>query len=461
MADILVVDDEKRMGALLREELADAGHSVDVESSGAAALDRIARRTYALVVTDLRMTAPDGLEILRTVKDRSPATDVIVMTAYASTQTAVQAMKLGAVDYIIKPFDIDEMRLLVQRALERQALARDRDTLSRENVALRDQLAGQRRSPIIGDSAAVRELRRLIELVAAADATVLVTGPSGAGKELVAAEIHAQSRRAGAPFVAVNCAAIPDTLLEGELFGFEKGAFTGADARKIGRFELAQQGTIFLDEIGEMGPGVQAKLLRVLEERKIMRLGATAAIDIDLRVVAATNRDLEAMIRDARFRDDLYYRLNVFPIAVPPLASRRDDVPMLADFFLRELRYAHTELPADAVAMLCAHDWPGNVRELRNAVERATILARGGRLEATHFASLRPGAGGSHVASAPLTLSLDVDLPDAGIDVEKLEAALIRKAIAKAGGNKSQAARLLGMTRRTLYSRMEKHGIQE
>jgi DNA-binding NtrC family response regulator len=457
MADILIVDDEKRMAALLREELEEAGHSVHVEHSGAGALARLADHAYAVVLSDIRMTPPDGIEILRAVKARTPATDVILMTAYASTQTAVNAMKLGAFDYIVKPFDMDELRLLVERALERQALSRERATLARENATLRDQLVGARRSPLVGESAAMQELRRLIELVAESDATVLVKGASGAGKELVAGEVHARSKRAGAPFVAVNCAAIPDTLLEGELFGFEKGAFTGAEARKIGRFEMAQHGTIFLDEIGEMGAGVQAKLLRVLEERKVMRLGATAPIDVDLRIVAATNRDLESMIRDGRFRDDLYYRLAVFPIEVPPLAARRDDVPMLAEFFLRELRYAHPELPPDAAAALRARDWPGNVRELRNVVERATILARGGPLAAAHFAGGRASDTGAGVAGT--AISLDAELPEGGIDLEKLEAALIRKAIAKAGGNKSQAARLLGMTRRTLYSRMEKHGL--
>jgi DNA-binding NtrC family response regulator len=446
MPDILIVDDEKRMGALLREELEEAGYSVHVESSGAAALDSLQKHAYALVLTDIRMTPPDGMEILRTVRQRSPGTEVVMMTAYASTQTAVQAMKLGAYDYIIKPFDMEEMRLLVQRVMAKQRLAL-------ENAALRDQLASGRRSSIVGESAAVRELRRLIELVAESDATVLVQGPSGCGKELVAAEVHARSRRAAAPFVAVNCAAIPDTLLEGELFGYEKGAFTGAEARKPGRFETAQHGTLFLDEIGEMGASVQAKLLRVLEERKVMRLGGTAPIDIDLRIVAATNRDLEEAIRAGRFREDLYYRLNVFPIQVPPLSARRDDVPLLAEFFLRELRYPHLSLPPQALDALRAHDWPGNVRELRNVIERATILARGAPLETTHLVVPRGGAAGP--------LSEDLEIPDGGVDLEKLEANLIRKALVKAGHNKSQAARLLGMTRRTLYSRMEKHGITD
>jgi len=461
MTDILIIDDERRMGALLKEELEDAGFTVHAESASAAALERLQRETYALVISDLRMAPPDGMEILRRVKERSPATDVIMMTAFASTQTAVQAMKLGAADYIIKPFDMEEMRLLVQRVLERQGLARAKDTLVRENAALRDQLAGVRRSTIVGESAAIQELRQMIEMVAQSDATVFVKGASGAGKELVAGEIHAQSKRAGAPFIAVNCAAIPDTLLEGELFGFEKGAFTGADARKIGRFEMAQHGTILLDEIGEMGPGVQAKLLRVLEEHKIMRLGGTAPIDVDLRVIAATNRNLEVMIREGRFRDDLFYRLNVFPIEVPPLSARRDDVLLLAEHFLRDMRYAHPQVPAAAVNLLRAHDWPGNVRELRNVVERATILARGGALELQHFMMPRAAGAPAAAAGAPGEISLELDLPETGIDLEKLEASLIRKAIAKAGGNKSQAARLLGMTRRTLYSRMEKHGIQE
>jgi len=454
MADILIIDDEKRIGALLEEELEEAGWTVDVETSSAGALARLQRSTYALVLSDLRMAPPDGLEILRAVKERTPQTDVIMMTAYASTQTAIQAMKLGAYDYIIKPFDLEEVRLLVQRALEKQGLARDKESLRRENAALRDQLASGRRSPLIGESAAMQELRRLIELVAASEATVLVRGPSGSGKELVASELHARSPRAAAPFVAVNCAAIPETLLEAELFGYEKGAFTGAEARKTGRFEQAQSGTLFLDEIGELGAGVQAKLLRVLEERKVMRLGATAPVDVDLRVVAATNRDLEAAMRNGRFRDDLYYRLAVFPIDVPALAARREDVPLLADFFLREQRYPHPELDTDIVAALRGHDWPGNVRELRNAVERATILAGGGKIETRHFAFAR-GTGGT------AAVSLEMELPAGGLDLEKLEAHLIRRALVQAAGNKSQAARLLGMTRRTLYSRMEKHGIQE
>jgi DNA-binding NtrC family response regulator len=362
-------------------------------------------------------------------------------------------MKLGAYDYIAKPFDLDEMRLLVRRVLDKQALARDQRRLALENSALRAQLAGAHRSPIVGESAAVVELRRLIDLVAASDATVLVRGPSGSGKELVASEVHARSARAAAPFVAVNCAAIPDTLLEGELFGYEKGAFTGAETRKAGRFELAQHGTIFLDEIGELGQGVQAKLLRVLEERKVTRLGAVAPVDVDLRVIAATNRDLEAGIRAGSFREDLYYRLAVFPIDVPPLAARRDDVPLLSTYFLRELRYPRPEIDPEALVRLRQHDWPGNIRELRNAVERATILARGGPLGAEHFSLTGTGRAGE--------VSLAMELPEGGIDLEKLEAHLIRRALVRAAGNKSQAARLLGMTRRTLYSRMEKHGIRE
>ena len=448
MSDILIVDDEKRMGDLLREELEEAGFQVHVESSGSAAIDRLRAHRYRLVLTDLRMTPPDGMEILRTAKDRSPATEVIMMTAYASAATGVEAMKLGASDYIMKPFDMEELVQRVRRVFEKQQLAS-------ENVALHAQVAGTRRSSLIGDSATMRELQRLIGLVAASDATVLVQGPSGSGKEVVAGEIHARSTRAAAPFIAVNCAAIPDSLLESELFGHEKGAFTGADSRRAGRFELAQGGTIFLDEIGEMGAGVQAKLLRVLEDRRIMRLGASTAIEVNLRVVAATNRNLQDMIREGRFRDDLFYRLNVFPIEVPPLAARREDVPALAEYFLRELRQAHTKLGADAAAALRAHDWPGNVRELRNLIERATILAQGNPITAAHLALPHGGIAGTG------TISLDIDLPEGGIDLEQLEAHLIRRALVKAAGNKSQAARLLGMTRRTLYSRMEKHGIRE
>jgi len=447
MVDILVVDDEKKMCALLQEDLEEAGFSVHVASSGAAALECLQRHGYALVISDIRMAPPDGMEILRAARERSPATDVVMMTAYASMQTAMKAMKLGAYDYITKPFDLEEMRLLVRRVMEKQRLAC-------ENAALRDQLGDQGESRIVGESDAIRELRRLIDLVAGQDVTVLIAGPSGSGKELVAHEIHKRSPRALGRFVAVNCAAIPDTLLESELFGHEKGAFTGADARKLGQFELAQNGTIFLDEIGEMGLGVQAKLLRVLQERDIQRVGGTTPVHVDIRVLAATNRRLEDARREGRFRDDLFYRLNVFPIEVPPLAARPEDVPLLAEHFLREMRYAHPKLPALALDALRAHDWPGNVRELRNVVERATILARGGPLEPAHLAVPR-------AVAAPVQITEDIDLPDGGLNLEKLEANLIRKALVKAGHNKSQAARLLGMTRRTLYSRMEKHGIRD
>ena len=452
MTDILIVDDEKRMGELLREELEDAGFRVDVATTGAAALERLQIADYRLVITDLRMTPPDGLEILRAVKTRTPDTAVVLMTAYSSVQSAREAFKLGANDYVIKPFDLDEMRHIVQNLLETQRLARENTLLVQENSLLRDQLAGQISVTILGDSPAVLELRRLISLVAPTDATVLVQGPSGSGKELVAREVHARSPRAGKPFVAINCAAIPASLLESELFGHEKGSFTGADARKLGRFELAQHGTLFLDEISELDPDVQAKLLRALEQRQITRVGGTQSIAVDLRVVAATNRDLEAAIRSGSFREDLYYRLNVFPVQVPPLAARRQDVPLLAEFFLREMRYPHPRIAPAALDSLRQHDWPGNVRELRNIVERATILAQGQPLEAMHF--LMPG-------TVPFTPNLHaaMDLPDGGIDLDQLEGHLIRRALEKTQNNKAAAARLLGMTRRTLYSRMEKHGI--
>lgn len=454
MADILIVDDEKRMGVLLREELEDAGLQVDVESSGAAALERLSKHNYRIVVSDIRMSPPDGLEILRNVKEQSPDTDVIMMTAYSSVQSARDAFKLGATDYLIKPFDLEEMRQVILGVLEKQKLAADNRQLTHENLVLRDQLAGRQRSAIVGESHAVQELRQLIELVAKSDATVLIKGPSGSGKELVAQEVHAQSARVDAPFIAVNCAAIPASLLESELFGHEKGAFTGADTRRIGRFESAESGTIFLDEIGEMSADLQSKMLRVLEERKLTRVGGTSVIDIDIRVVAATNRDLEEAIHAGQFRQDLFYRLNVFPIEVPTLAARREDIPGLAEYFLRQMRYAHTTIPVEAGKILQGHDWPGNVRELRNIVERATILAQGEPLQALH---LRPGSGTPATSSA---IAEEMDIPDAGIDLEKLEANLIRRALEKTGDNKTQAARLLGMTRRTLYSRMEKHGFR-
>jgi len=470
MPHILIVDDEKRMGQLLGEELAEAGFRVQVETTGAGALQRLQSDHFDLVISDIRMTPPDGMEILRAVKEHSPQTDVVMMTAYSSVQSAREAFKLGATDYVLKPFDIEEVRRIVESILEKRRLAQENVSLAQENRLLRDQLAGRERVSIVGESAAVQELHRLIGLVASTEATVLIQGASGSGKELVAREIHVRSSRAARPFVAVNCAAIPDSLLESELFGHEKGAFTGAEARRQGRFELAQSGTIFLDEIGEMGAEVQAKLLRVLEERKVTRLGGAQSFDVDIRILAATNRDLASAIARGSFREDLFYRLNVFPIQVPSLAARRDDVPLLAEFFLRELRYPHAQLPANMAEQLRAQDWPGNVRELRNVVERATILAQGQPLTATHFpqsgiSGQAPSLSGPTIGVAgqgpQWTAGADqpMDLPAGGVDLDRLEAHLIRRALERTNNNKTEAAKLLGMTRRTLYSRMEKHGI--
>ena len=449
MAKILLVDDEERMVAVLKADLARRGHAVTGATNGAAALAELRRDAFDLVVTDLRMEPVDGLAVIAGVQAESPGTPVIVLTAYGEVATAVAALRAGACDYLTKPCDFDTVALAVTRALGEAALRR-------ENRALRhavSALAGA--AELVGESPALAALRELIAKVAPTEATVLIRGESGSGKELVARALHAASRRAAGPFIAVNCAAIAETLLESELFGYRKGAFTGADRDREGLFEAARGGTLFLDEIGEAGAGVQAKLLRVLEQRKINRVGDPREREVDVRIVAATNRPLEEAIAAGAFREDLYYRLLVFPLDVPPLRERRDDIPALAGRFLAALGRRDDALPAATLARLRAHAWPGNVRELRNLIERAHILAGPAPLRDEHFvldARGAPGgpAGSGGAAPAP-----------ADLDLEANEKRLIRAALERADGNKSRAARLLGITRRTLYSRLKLLGMEE
>jgi DNA-binding NtrC family response regulator len=456
---ILVVDDERKWRELMRSELEEAGHDVAAAEDGQDALDRLADgETFDLVFTDLRMEPVNGLALLRQVRAVAPATDLVIVTAFADTRTAVEAMRLGAYDFLTKPFELEELVLLAARVAEKRGL-------KAENRALRSLLEGEAAAApgsMVGSSTVIRQVYELISKVAGTDTTVLIRGESGTGKELVARAIHDQSPRAGGPFKAVNCAALPETLLEAELFGHERGAFTGADRRKIGLFEAAGGGTLFLDEIGEISGVVQAKLLRALESKEITRLGATDAIRIDTRVVAATHVDLERGIREGDFRRDLYYRLNVFPIALPPLAARREDVAPLAARFLRDLVPGEeAPLPAAVIAKLKGYAWPGNVRELRNVIERATILAGGSAIGPEHVIlpadEVRSSGSSPNVAA---TSSESLVLPSEGVQLEAVEGRLIREALARARGNKSQAARLLGITRRTLYCRMEKHGIE-
>jgi DNA-binding NtrC family response regulator len=427
MRRILIVDDEPKLARILAGALEGVA-GCEVAGDAKSALDLLSLRRFDLVVTDLRMPGIDGMTLLREVRRRASATPVILMTAFARAEDAVEAMKLGAQDYLVKPFDLDEFRHKVS-ALLPPGSARAGSPAELEGI--------------VGRSAAMREVFELVERVASRDATVLILGESGTGKELVARALHHRSRRAEGPLVEMHCAALPETLLESELFGHEKGAFTGAAARKIGRLETARGGTLFLDEVGEIPPATQVKLLRFLQERTFVRVGGTETLMVDARFVCATNRDLSRAVADGAFRADLFYRLNVFPIRVPPLREREGDAALLVEHFLRRAGRDRDAFTPEAVALVEAYRWPGNVRELENAVERALILAGEGRVEARHLpAELRPGSLPLQGASAPESL-------------DEMELRAIEEALAKSGGNKRRAAELLGITRRRLYSRIE------
>ncbi|MFN4242026.1 MAG: sigma-54-dependent transcriptional regulator [Tepidisphaerales bacterium] len=371
MARILICDDQELMRDSLAGLLAKEGHDVTAVGDGAAAVSRLEAGKFDLLLTDLRMPKMTGIELLTQVKRVRPEMPVVLMTAYASVQTAVEAMRLGAYDYIQKPFDGDELKLLVERTLEHARL-------KLENAALRAAAGGDVERPLVGDGPSMREIRARLELIARSSATVLVRGESGTGKEVVARYIHARSARADRPFLAVNCAALSEHLLESELFGHEKGAFTGADKLRRGRFELADGGTLLLDEISEIPPSLQAKLLRVLQENAFERVGSSVTQRVDVRVIATSNRDLEKAVAEGKFREDLFYRLNVVPVELPPLRERLEDVPELARHFLEQIarreRSVLRHLEPDAVRMLQRYTWPGNVRELQNIIERACVL---------------------------------------------------------------------------------------
>ena len=450
MAKILIVDDEERIGFLLSETLNDLGHRTVYDTDGGRALERLSAAPFDLVITDLRMEPVDGMQIVQAVAGID-GTDVVVLTAHGSTGSAVAAMKAGAIDYLQKPLDLDEMTMWVGRWAKGRRLEARAERLSED-------LAAEKDDEFIGASDAVMQLRSLIERVARTDATVLIIGESGTGKELVARAIHKESKRAEKPFVATNCAALTETLLESELFGHEKGAFTGAYKQRIGRFELAEGGTLFLDEIGEISGGFQAKLLRALEQHEIVRVGAAEPIHVDVRVVAATNKNLEEEVRASRFREDLFFRLNVFPITVPPLRDRVADIVPLAEHFLEKLRYSTALLSPDAKTALEGYRWPGNIRELRNIMERATILAAGGPIDAEHFGFL-PGLETRTPSSSPVAAT-DAPSTPSPTGLEDMEKQMIVDALRSAGGNKSVAARKLQITRRVLYTKLKKYGLE-
>ena len=439
MARILVVDDEQRMCDVVARSLGRHGHEVRTALNGEAALRLLSDGSADIVFTDHRMEPIDGMELLQRIKADDPSTIVVMMTAYGEVENAVAAMKAGASHYLNKPVDLDELNLLAERLVKQAKMT----TAQARTKALH--VRTSEAWELVGESESMQRVKELILRVAPTDATVLIRGESGTGKELCAKAIHRHSARTDGPFVAVNCAAIPESLLESELFGYMKGAFTGADKDKQGFFELADGGTIFLDELGEANPNVQSKLLRALEERKFIPVGGRSEVEVDVRIVAATNKDLEKLIDEGAFREDLYYRFNVFPVDLPPLRDRLDDIEAIAQKLVLGLGRRDEKLPADVLRALRSHSWPGNVRELRNTLERAHILAGGDPLKPDHV--VVPKARGASKSSndEPVDLNLEAH-----------ERHLIRLALRRANGNKTQAAEMLGLTRRALYSRMER-----
>jgi len=451
MSSILVVDDKDSMRNMLAATLVEEGHQVDSAGNGQKALDLIKNKPYDVVVTDLKMPDVDGLAVLDGIRNADSDTSVIVMTAYGTVEDAVAAMKKGAFDFITKPFDTEHLCMLVNRALENRRLLA-------ENSLLREELFAQEGfQDIIGRNPKMVEICKLIQKVAGADASVLLNGETGTGKELFAKSIHLLSPRRDRPFIAINCAAIPHELLENELFGSEKGAFTGAHARKMGKFEIADTGTVFLDEIGDMDIALQAKLLRVLQQKNFERLGGTKSIDVDVRVIAATNMDLTERIKIKQFREDLYYRLSVFPIGIPPLRERPEDVKELAEYFLakytRDRKGKPKSFSCDAIGLLEKYHWPGNVRELENTIERAVILAEGKKITPDHLAirirttdeiRLREGAG----------------LKEIGAHAQaRAEKAAIERVLKEVRNNKRKAARILKIDYTTLFDKIRKYGV--
>ena len=446
---ILVVDDEESIRMMLRAVLEEEGYEIIEAADGPEAVKAVEQDPLDLILLDIRMTTRDGIETLTEIRKISPFVPVLMMTAYATVKTAVEALKAGAFEYLAKPLDIEELKILVQKALEYYHLRE-------ENWTLKERLGSRYDfSRIIGKGRKMKELFDFLAQVAPSEATVLILGESGTGKELVANAIHHNSPRTQQPFVKVACAALPETLLESELFGHEKGAFTGAVARREGRFQTAHRGTIFLDEVGEMNPAIQTRLLRVLQERELEPLGSSRSVKVDVRVIAATNKDLGKEIKEGRFREDLFYRLNVIPIHLPPLRERKEDIPALANHFLSLYREKNKkdikEISPKALDLLIRYDWPGNIRELENCLERAVIVARG---ELIAPIDLPPA-----MQNLPAGKEDAEILFPAGLSLQEAEKALILKTLEDAGGNRSRAAEILGINRRTLQMKLKEYGI--
>ena len=447
---ILVVDDDTAHRTMLRTLVGGWGYAISEADDGGTAVESVRQRAYDLVLMDVRMLKVSGIEALTAIKSLNPAIPVVIMTAYSSVETAVDALKKGAHDYLTKPLDFDKLKVTIERAMEHTRLKEENRRL-RESFGLR---LDRRR--IIGQSPSMAKLLETVSQVAPSEATVLITGESGTGKELIAAALHFNSARRRDPFVQLNCAAITEALLESELFGHEKGAFTGADRRREGRFQQADGGSLFLDEVSEMPLSMQVKLLRVLQEREVTPVGGDATVRVDVRLIAATNRQLPECIAAGRFREDLYYRLNVVGLTVPPLRERREDIPLLVQHFLEIFAERNRKpikgLTPQAMDRLIRYSWPGNVRELMNAVARAVVLARADYLEEGDFALMpaEPPAPAPGSGAAAEALSLD-----------QIERTTIIRVLEAAGGNKSEAARRLGITRRTLHKKLKAYGVMK
>jgi DNA-binding NtrC family response regulator len=450
--NILVVDDEKLIRWSLKERLTQEGYTVKEAEDGRSASGVLEAEPPDLVLLDMRLPDTDGLSILRGIQERCPELPVIVITAYSTVDTAVEAMKLGAYDYVAKPFNMDELAITVKRALEASALRRE----IQDHV--REQKARFGLHNLVGKSKAIRDIALLVGKVSRSEAsTILIRGESGTGKDVIAKALHYESLRAQKPFMNITVTALQDTLLESELFGHEKGSFTDAKAQKKGLFELAHGGTVFLDEIGDMSPTLQSKLLRALEERAFRRIGGVLDIKVDVRVIAATNGNLEKAIEEKKFREDLYYRLNIITVDVPALRDRREDIPLLVEHFLKhfskEFRKEVRDVSGEAMQKLMAHDWPGNVRELRNVIERAVLLGSGPVISAEDITTRRSVAPPSEKDKR------FVSLPQKGLNLDELEKDLVTQALERTGRNQTKAGELLGMTRDQIHYRMEKYGL--
>jgi DNA-binding NtrC family response regulator len=454
MKRLLIVEDKESLALMLRETVESEGLEADLARDGREAVRKVASgQRYFAVLTDLRMPGADGIAVLRQVKESDPDCPVIVMTAFATIENAVEAMKLGAYDFVQKPVDVDHLLILLRRCRENRELRY-------ENILLKDEFRQRYRLPaIVGESPRIVEVSNAIQRVAPTDSTVLLQGESGTGKELFARAIHQLSPRRDRPFVAINCAAIPETLIENELFGHEKGSFTGATGRQLGKFELADSGTIFLDEIGELGLGVQSKVLRVIQERRFDRIGGASTQEVDVRIICATNRGLADEVKEGRFREDLFFRINVFPVTLPPLRARREDIDALSDFFLqkfaRELKKPSLRIAAEAREALRAYDWPGNIRELENCIERAAILCDNATIERRDLYLGDVSTDGLRDA-----VDLSGTLAEVGERVARVVESL-KIADALRTGTRAEAAEALGISVRTLAAKMKEHGIEE